>query len=127
MSMDKADLRAMDPAKLEDYQLNCETYEQMARNMMSAAYELDGAAYNSWVFGCSYFPDSVFTAIEDYREPINSNKESVTSRITEEQATQGYAIFDRTTVDMTRPFSAQCLFINRGFGGMYFTLIQYLD
>lgn len=126
MNMDKADLRAMDSAELEDYKLNCETYEQMASNMMSAAYELMNAD-NSWTFGCSYFPDSVFTAIEDYREPINSNKESVTFRLTEEQAAQGHIIFDRSTVDMTRPFSVQCIYINRGFGGMYFTLIQYLD
>lgn len=125
MNMDKADLHAMDSEELENYKLNCEVYERMARNMMNAAFYLDGQD-NPWVFGCSFFPDSVFSALANYSEPADKNKESLIFCLTAEQKKAGKVIFDRTSVDMTRPFSVRCAFL-RGFGNLYLTFIQYLD
>lgn len=126
MNMDKADLRAMDSEDLENYKLNCEVYERMARNMMNTALNIEDQD-NSWVFGCSFFPDSVFSALDEYLEPVDKNKEILVFRLTGEQEIEGEIIFDRTSVNMTRPFSVQCAFIHRNCGGFYLTFIQYLD
>lgn len=126
MNMDKADLCAMDSEEFENYKLNCEVYERMARNMMVAAIDLDGQD-NPWVFGCSFFPDSVFSVLDGSLEPVNNSKEILIFRLTTEQAKADKIIFDRTSVDMTRPFSVQCVFIRRSCGSFYLTIIQYLD
>lgn len=126
MNMDRANLCDMDSEEFENYKLNCEVYERMARNMMDAALDLAGQD-NSWVFGCSFFPDSVFSALDGSLEPIDKNKEILVFRLTMEQVKAGEVIFDRTSVNMTRPFSVQCAFIRRNFGSFYLTFIQYLD
>lgn len=126
MNMDRANLCDMDSEEFENYKLNCEVYERMARKMMDAALDI-GDQDNSWVFGCSFFPDSVFSALDGCREPIDKNKEILIFRLTGEQEIEGELIFDRTSVNMTRPFSVQCAFIHRNCGGFYLTFIQYLD
>lgn len=126
MIMDKANPWTMDSEEFENYKLNCEVYERMARNMMEAAIDLDGQD-NPWTFGCSFFPDSIFSVLEGSLEPVNKNKEIFISRLTTEQAKAGEIIFDRTSVNMTRPFSVQCVFIRRSCGSFYLTIIQYLD
>lgn len=126
MNMDKADLCAMDSEEFENYILNCEVYEKMALKMMDTALNLNGQD-NPWVFGCSFFPDSVFSVLDGSLEPVNKNKEILVFRLMTEQVKEGELIFDRTSVDMTRPFSVQCVFIRRSCGSFYLTLIQYLD
>lgn len=126
MNMDRANPWAMDSEEFENYKLNCEVYERMARKMMDAALNLNGQD-NSWVFGCSFFPDSVFSTLDESLEPVDKNKEILVFRLTMEQVRAGEIIFDRTSVNMTRPFSVQCVFIRRSCGSFYLTFIQYLD
>lgn len=115
----KINIAAMTEEEREEYMLNCEAYKRLARNMMRTAYDaMDDD--NCWVFGCSYFPDSVFLCAGDYAEPIKTNKETITL-VTEIDSAP--LIFDETTVDMTRPFTAQTT-LNRS---KFFTIIQYLD
>lgn len=118
----KVNIAAMTEEEREEYMLNCEVYKRLARNMMHAAY--DAMDYdNCWVFGCSYFPDSVFFCAEDYAEPINTDKEIITL-VTEIDSTA--LIFDETLIDMTRPFAVQTTFAH-GNKSKFFTIIQYLD
>lgn len=126
MNMDRANLCDMDSEDFENYKLNCEVYERMACKIMDAALVLNGRD-NSWVFGCSFFPDSVFSTLDESLEPVNKNKEILVFRLTTEQVKAGGIIFDRTSVNMTRPFSVQCAFIHRSCGSFYLTFIQYLD
>ena len=113
--------------ELEEYQLNCEVYRKLARNMMNTAYEAMDAD-NCWVFGCSYFPDSVFLSVENYAEPIDVSKETFTSFVNMGPDIENTPlIFDETTVDTTRPFAVQTTFILRGNTSKFFTIIQYLD
>lgn len=113
--------------EFEEYQLNCEVYRNLARNMMHTACEAMEND-NCWVFGCSYFPDSVFLSVEDYTEPIDTNKETIT-RITnvDSDISSAPLIFDETIVDMTRPFAVQTVFISPGMRSKFITIIQYLD
>lgn len=117
----------MKAEELEEYQLNCEVYRKLARNMMDTAYEAMDAD-NCWVFGCSYFPDSVFLSVENYAEPIDANKETITSFVNMGPDIDNTPlIFDETTVDMTRPFCVQTAFILHGIRSKFITIIQYLD
>lgn len=116
----------MSAEELEEYQLNREVYRKLARNMMDTAYNVVDDD-NCWVFGCSYFPDSIFLSVEDYAEPIDTSKETITSFINMSSDIDNTPlIFDETTVDMTRPFCVQTTLIG-GRNGKFFTIIQYLD
>ena len=124
---DKANIAEMTSEELEEYQLNCAVYKNLARNMMYAAYEAMEAD-NCWVFGCSYFPDSVFLSVEDYAEPIDTSKETIIRFINvDSDIDSAPIIFDETIVDMTRPFSVQTVFISPGMRSKFITIIQYLD
>lgn len=128
MECAKCDVIAnMSAEELEEYQLNCEVYRKLARNMMDTAYEAMDAD-NCWVFGCSYFPDSIFLSVENYAEPIDASKETITSFVNMDiDVDSTPLIFDETTVDMTRPFCVQTAFILHGIRSKFITIIQYLD
>ena len=123
----KVNIAAMTEEEREEYMLNCAVYKRLARNMMHTAYDaMDDD--NCWVFGCSYFPDSVFLSVEDYAEPIDASKETTTSFVNMGSDIDNTPlIFDETTVDMTRPFSVQTAFILHGIRSKFITIIQYLD
>lgn len=124
---DKANITSMTAEELEEYQLNCGVYRDLARNMMYTAYEAMEND-NCWVFGCSYFPDSVFLSVEDYAEPIDTSKETITLYVNKGPNIESTPlIFDETVVDMTRPFAVQTAFVLHGIRSKFITIIQYLD
>lgn len=113
--------------ELEEYQLDCEVYRKLARNMMDTAYNAMDDNIR-WVFGCSYFPDSVFLSVEDYAEPIDTSKETITRFVNMSPDIDNTPlIFDETIVDMTRPFAVQTTLTECGRNDKFFTIIQYLD
>lgn len=117
----------MSAEELEEYQLNCEVYRKLARNMMYSAYKAMDAD-NRWVFGCSYFPDSVFRSVENYAGPIDASKKMMTLFVNMDiDVDSTPLIFNETIVDMTRPFAVQTAFILHGIRSKFITIIQYLD
>lgn len=126
----KINIAAMTEEEREEYMLNCAAYKELARNMKNAALGLQDGT-NEWAFGCSFFPDSVFTTIDNFGfgEALNPNRETVVVTVlAEDIIKKGRLIFDDTNIDMTRPFAAQTTYINYNRKKDFFlTLVQYLD
>lgn len=118
----KINIAAMTEEEREEYMLNCAVYKELARNMEHAALGLQNGT-NKWAFGCSFFPDDVFTTID-----LNPNRETVVVTVLADDIKNGRLIFDDTNIDMTRPFAAQTTYINYNQKKNFFlTLVQYLD
>lgn len=125
----KINIAAMTEEEREEYMLNCAVYKELARKMTTAAIDLRDKE-NNWVFGCSFFPNSVFTAVNGYGEGLNSEKGTTILAVPADDVVEkGRLIFDDTTVDMTRPFAVQTAYINYSIVHKQFfaTLVQYLD
>lgn len=125
----KINIAAMTEEEREEYILNCAAYKELARKMTTAAIDLQDKE-NNWVFGCSFFPDSVFTTVNGYGEGRNSEKGTTILTVsTDDVVEKGHLIFDDTNVDMTRPFAVQTAYINYSIVNKQFfvTLVQYLD
>lgn len=124
----KIDIAAMTEEEREEYMLNCAAYRNLAVKMATAAIDLQDKK-DDWVFGCSFFPDSVFTTLDGYGEGLNSEKETIMLTVLSDDIIEkGRLIFDDTNIDMTRPFSAQTTFVGHDIHRQLFvTLVQYLD
>lgn len=124
----KISIAAMTEEEREEYMLNCAAYKELARKMTTAAIDLQDKE-NNWVFGCSFFPDSVFTTVNGYGGGLKFEKETTILTVSADDVVEkGHLIFDDTNVDMTRPFAAQTAYINYNQKKDFFlTLVQYLD
>lgn len=125
----KINIAAMTEEEREEYMLNCAAYKELAVKMASAALDLRNEEDN-WVFGCSFFPDRVFTPIDGYGEGLNSEKETTILTVSaDDVAEKGRLVFDDTNIDMTRPFAVQTAFVDFHIIHKLFfvTLVQYLD
>ena len=122
----KINIAAMTEEEREEYMLNCAAYKELARKMAAAAKDKE----NNWVFGCSFFPDSVFTTVNGYEGDLNSEKGTTILTVSADDVVEkGRLIFDDTKIDMTRPFAVQTAYINCSIAYKQFfaTLVQYLD
>lgn len=119
----KINIAAMTEEEREEYMLNCAVYKELARKMEHAALGLQNGT-NKWAFGCSFFPDSVFTTFA-----LNPNRETVVVTVFADDINKkGRLIFDDTNIDMTRPFAVQTTYINYiQEKDSFLTLVQYLD
>lgn len=125
----KINIAAMTEEEREEYMLNCEVYKELARKMAAAAIDLKDKESN-WVFGCSFFPDRVFTPVNGYGEGLNSEKGTTVLTVSADDVVEkGRLIFDDTKIDMTRPFVVQTAYVNFSivYKQFFVTLVQYLD
>ena len=125
----KINIAALTEEEREEYMLNCEVYKELARKMAAAAIDLKDKESN-WVFGCSFFPDRVFTAVDGYDGGLNSEKGTTILTVSADDVVEkGRLIFDDTKIDMTRPFAVQTAYVNFSIVHKQFfvTLVQYLD